>query len=88
MVLRLFTPPILLPMTKHMRGWKLDKTVPISVLLMIIVQLVMLIYWASYLSARVDYTERAVSTLPKISEQLARIEERVEGLREEMKRRK
>ncbi len=71
-----------------MSGWKVDKNIPVSVLLMVAVQLVMLVYWASYLSARVDYTERAVSALPRISEQLARIEERVEGLREDVRRRK
>jgi uncharacterized membrane protein YcaP (DUF421 family) len=69
-------------------NWKIDKTVPLSVLIMVAVQLVMLVYWASYLSARVDYTERAVAALPQISEHLARIEERVDALREEVGRKR
>ncbi len=74
-------------MTKPADGWKIDKSIPVSVLLMVVLQLVMLVYWASYLSARVDYMERAVTVLPRMSEQLARIEERVDGLRREASRR-
>lgn len=65
--------------------WRIDKRIPISALIMVIVQMVMLISWASYLEARVSNNESAVVNLSNMNEKLARIEERVDGIREELK---
>ena len=62
--------------------WHLDKRVPILLILTIFAQIAGFIWYASKLDSRVSYLEEQVHARSSVNERLARMEERIDGLRE------
>jgi hypothetical protein len=56
--------------------WKVDKTVPLALVLMVAAQTGGFVWWAAQISARVDYLEKSQVT----AERAGRIEEKVSRL--------
>lgn len=70
-------------MKKHNQEWALDKRVPIAVVMMILMQVVGMFVWAVSLEARVEHVERQGTGNASHSEKLARIEERLEYMKQD-----
>lgn len=60
-------------------GWHLDKRVPISLIVMLALQMVAFIWWASDLNSRVGVLEKSSPKAAELSERMARIEEQVKS---------
>lgn len=74
-------------------GWHLKKEVPIALILALLLQTGGMVWWAATLQAdnnalrdRVDILERQANNTIVVSEKLARVEERVEGMRSDLAR--
>lgn len=71
------------------RHWHLDKKVPIALIVTIVLQTSAVIWWASSLSARVDYLERHQAQTAPQGDRLTRVEVKLENVQsgvEEIKR--
>lgn len=64
--------------------WRIDRRIPVALLIAICVQLASALIWATYLEARVSLLEKETSTTPQLSQQYARLEERMDAVREEV----
>jgi TolA-binding protein len=78
-------------------SWHLDKRVPISLILALLVQTAGMVWWAASLSGRVDVNSRDIRTTQSEMSvlrnsaqtqavQLGRIEEQISGLRGDISR--
>lgn len=74
-------------------GWHLKKEVPIALILALLIQTGGMVWWAATIQAenvalrdRVVILEQQAITNRAVSEKLARMEERVDGLRDGMTR--
>jgi Tfp pilus assembly protein PilO len=63
--------------------WRLDKRVPLAVLITILIQMVGVVVWATHLDARVDFIEEKTAGVSALSERLGRIEERIDGIKQD-----
>lgn len=64
--------------------WRLDRRVPLAVILAMILQAVAALVWATKLDARVAVLEETRVENRMVSAQVARVEERIEALRGEI----
>jgi len=71
-------------MIKHTAKWRLDRRVPLTVLVALLVQFAAAIVWATQLDARVDMIERHAMDGSGLSVRFARLEERLEFLKQDM----
>jgi hypothetical protein len=78
-------------------SWHLDKKVPLALIMAMAIQTVGVIWWAASLSTRVDHQEREIASLVmseqqtkqearRISEWLARVDERIAAQTELLRR--
>lgn len=65
-------------------GWRIDKRVPVAVILAIFIHIFGILIWASQLDARVDNMEKHVVGESAFNEKFARIEERLEHVKEDV----
>lgn len=63
--------------------WHLDKRVPIAIIAGLMFQFGGFVWYASKLDSRVGYLEEQVSARSMVNERLARMEERLESVRED-----
>lgn len=61
--------------------WHLDRRVPVALILAIFLQTAGAFWWASNIDSRVAQLENQMESRAMVNERLARMEERVEGLR-------
>lgn len=64
--------------------WRIDKRIPIALLLTLFIQIVSGIVWATQLNARVDNLENEAGASAGFGEKLARIDERLQSLKQDM----
>mgnify|MGYP001228416554 FL=1 len=60
-------------------SWRVDKRIPIALLMTLFLQLAAAIIWATQLNARVDTLEHEATETSGFGEKLARIDERKTG---------
>lgn len=65
-------------------NWRFDKRIPIALLLMLFIQIVSGIVWATQLNARVGNLENEAGASAGFGEKLARIDERLQNLKQDM----
>ena len=70
-------------MKKSNHGWKIDKHIPIAVIITILVQVIGIFVWAASLEARVAHVEKQNTSNEHHTEKLARIEERLEYMKQD-----
>lgn len=64
--------------------WRVDKRIPIALLLTLFIQIVSGIVWATQLNARVYNLENEAGASSGFGEKLARIDERLQNLKQDM----
>lgn len=64
--------------------WRMDKRIPIALLITLFLQFVSAIIWATQLNARVGTLEQESAGAADFGEKLARIDERLQGLKQDM----
>jgi Tfp pilus assembly protein PilO len=62
--------------------WKLDRRIPIAVIVTLAMQIIGALIWATELDARVSSIEQQSVTSSTANEKFARLEERLDGIRE------
>lgn len=68
----------------EMTHWRIDKRIPIALLITIFFQFASALIWATQLNARVGNLEQRESGTADFGEKLARIDERLQGLKQDM----
>jgi hypothetical protein len=66
-----------------MMKWQLDRRIPIALLATLIMQFAAALIWASRLNARVETLEIHAEHSHDLSEKLARIDERVQAMKQD-----
>lgn len=64
--------------------WRIDKRIPIALLITLFLQIAMAIIWATQLNARVDSLEEKAVYSSDFGEKLARIDERLQSVKQYM----
>lgn len=64
--------------------WKIDRRVPVAVILAFILQIAGALIWATELDARVSHMERESGTFTGVTEKFVRMEERMENMRQDL----
>lgn len=64
--------------------WHIDRRIPITLLVMLLLQMIGAIIWATQLDARVNNVESQAGNAMGLSEKLARIDERLENMRQDV----
>ena len=70
-------------MKKNHHGWIVDKHIPVAVIITILIQVGGMLVWAASLEARVNTVEQQTSGNVTHTEKLARIEERLEHMKQD-----
>ena len=70
-------------MHKHER-WTLERRIPLTLLVMLVLQLAATVVWASQLDARVDGIEKHYLASNGLGEKFTRLEERLEFLKQDL----
>lgn len=65
-------------------NWRVDKRIPIALLLTLFIQIAAAIIWATQLNARVDNLEQEAGESVGFGEKLARIDERLQNLKQDV----
>ena len=65
-------------------NWRVDKRIPIALLMTLFLQIAAAIIWATQLSARVDTLEHEASETSGFGEKLARIDERLQSVKQDV----
>ena len=65
------------------RHWMVDRRVPIAVIVTLLVQMGGALVWATQLDARVADMERASITGANLNEKFARLEERLDNMKQD-----
>ena len=63
------------------RSWRMDRRVPLALLLTLVLHFAAVLVWATKLDARLQFVEKHAEHLASNSDRLARIEERLDVLR-------
>jgi Tfp pilus assembly protein PilO len=66
------------------KGWRIDKRVPVAVILTMFIQIAGILIWAAQLDARVGNMERQVIGETSLNEKFARLEERLENMKQDI----
>lgn len=64
--------------------WRVDKRIPIALLITLFLQIASAIIWTTQLNARVDTLEQKASYSSDFGEKLARIDERLQAVKQYM----
>ena len=65
-------------------NWRIDKRIPIALLMTLILQIFAGLIWATQLNARVGTLENQAISTSNFGEKLARIDERLQGMKQYM----
>lgn len=65
------------------KHWHLDRKVPLALIFTILMQTAAGIWWASTISARVDYAERRIEAMAPQQDRVTRVEVKVEGIQQD-----
>ena len=65
-----------------MTDWKIDKHIPVAVILAMVIQTFAVIWWAAQLEARVQMIEVETRQNAALIERVSRVEEKVSALKE------
>ncbi len=65
-------------------NWRVDKRIPIALLVTLFLQIGAALVWATQLNARVGTLELEVVGTSGFSEKLARIDERIQGMKNDI----
>lgn len=68
----------------HENSWRIDKRVPLAVIVAMFLQIAGILVWATRLDARVDGVEKRQVGEAAFGEKLARIEERLENMKQDV----
>lgn len=71
-------------MTAHDDGWKLDKHIPIALIVALFGQLAVAIWWAALIDARLSNVETIQRAMPNQSERIVRVEVGLEAIKERL----
>jgi hypothetical protein len=71
-------------MMKIDNAWRLDKRVPVAVIVAMLLQLAGILIWATQLDARVSSMEQQMVGSPALGEKFARLEERLEYMKQDV----
>lgn len=63
-------------------GWRLDRKIPVALILSLVVQGGTFLYWGGRMSQRVDYVEEAVHASQRLDERVTRLEEQSKAIKE------
>jgi Tfp pilus assembly protein PilO len=66
--------------------WKVDKRIPIALIITLGMQMIGAVIWATELDARVGVIERQRYDGAQLKEQFARLDERLDSVRQELDR--
>jgi hypothetical protein len=69
-----------------MQEWKIDKHIPIAVILAMVMQTFAIIWWAAQMEARVNVLEMQTAQNTLVIDRVSRVEEKVSALRESSRR--
>lgn len=69
-----------------MHEWKIDKHIPIAVILAMVMQTFAIIWWAAQMEARVGVLETQTAQNTLVIDRVSRVEEKVSALRESSQR--
>lgn len=64
--------------------WQIDKRIPIALLVTLFIQFASALIWATQLNARVGSLEQEVIGASSFGEKLARIDERLQGVKQDI----
>lgn len=65
-------------------GWRLDRTVPLAVVGVLLAQTIGIGAWVGAMSARVSAVEQAMADQRETPEQMARLDERLAGVQRDI----
>ena len=65
-------------MIKSRESWKLDRRIPLAVIIMLILQIASALVWATQLDARVSNMEHQSISIISVNEKFIRLEERLD----------
>jgi hypothetical protein len=71
-------------MKKEHRRWMLDRRIPITVVMTVCIQVAATLVWATSLDARVSSVEQKTLSAHETREKLARIEERLDYMKQDI----
>lgn len=66
------------------RQWRVDKHIPLALILTILFQTAGATWWASGLSARVDFLEKQATLSAPMSDRITRLETKIEAINESL----
>jgi len=69
-----------------MQDWKIDKHIPVAVIVAICVQTFAVIWWAAQLETRVNVLENQLTQNTMLIDRVSRVEEKVSALRDSSRR--
>lgn len=69
-----------------MQEWKIDKHIPVAVIVAMVMQTFAVIWWAAQLETRVNVLENQLTQNTTLIDRVSRVEEKVSGLRESSQR--
>lgn len=69
-------------MEESMQDWKIDKHIPVAVIIAMLLQTFAVVWWAAQLEARVQVIELDIRQNTQLIERVSRVEEKVSALKE------
>lgn len=69
-----------------MQEWKIDKHIPVAVIVAMVMQTFAVIWWAAQLETRVNVLENQLTQNTTLIDRVSRVEEKVSSLRESSQR--
>lgn len=65
-------------------GWKVDKHIPVALIVAVLVQFGGSVYWAAQMDARLSHLEAIQRSTPNPSERIVRVEVGMESIKERL----
>jgi hypothetical protein len=66
------------------KKWKLDRRIPLAVIIMLLLQIASALVWATQLDARVSHMEHQSISIISVNEKFIRLEERLDNMKQDM----
>lgn len=71
-------------MKKLSDGWKIDRHIPVAVILTLLIQVGGVLIWATQLDARVSGIEQQAISSNTLNEKFARLDERLDNMKQDI----
>lgn len=74
-----------LPVSKPMQAnnWQFDRRISLAIILTLFMQFGGAVFWAAQIDARVMRIEQQTQTMPRLNERFARLEERLDNVKQD-----